>query len=72
MKELDQINREEAGKIRFGLEHTSLTPEQIRESGEILSFWNRVNDAKEAYADTVFEGITGAKKELETEEAVKF
>lgn len=71
MKELDQINREEAGKIRFGLEHTSLTPEQIRESGEILSFWNRVNDAKEAYADTVFEGITGAKKELETEEAVK-
>ena len=71
MKELDQINREEAGKIRFGLEHTSLTPEQIRESGEILSFWNRVNDAKEAYADTVFEGLTGAKKELETEEAVK-
>ena len=71
MKELDQINREEAGKIHFGLEDTSLTPEQIRESGEILSFWNRVNDAKEAYADTVFEGITGVKKEMETEEAAE-
>lgn len=37
-------------------------------SGEVLSFWNRVNDVKELYRDKTFAGISGKKKNYRSEE----
>lgn len=39
------------------LEKDSLTQE-----GQILSFWNRINDVKELYRDKTYKGISGKKK----------
>lgn len=36
--------------------------------GEILAFWNQINDAKEQYRDNVFEGISGEKESVKTGE----
>lgn len=43
----------------------------IAEKGEVLSFWNRVNDVKEAYRDKVFAGISGNMVSLTTEEVCR-
>ena len=37
-------------------------PEDVKTQGELLAFWNQVNDAKEAYRETVFAGISGHTK----------
>ncbi len=47
MDELNLINR---------IEHDS-----IMENDEVLSFWNRINDAKEIYRDKTYAGISGKK-----------
>ncbi|MCD8105845.1 MAG: hypothetical protein LUF35_12825 [Lachnospiraceae bacterium] len=39
--------------------------EELLASGEAISFWNRVNDAKEAYRRKVYAGVSGGKKVLE-------
>lgn len=39
--------------------------------GEVLSFWNQINDAKEAYREKVFSGISGGKYLVSTEKVVK-
>ena len=41
----------------------------IKAQGEVLAFWNQVNDAKEAYREKVFAGISG-KKQATASEAV--
>ena len=50
MEELYLINR---------LEETS-----IKNNQEILSFWNKINDAKEIYREKTYHGISGEKKEF--------
>ncbi len=62
LKELAGINEQERGTIQALRGVTDA--ERIREEGEVLNFWNRINDAKEAYRDTVFEGITGEEEEI--------
>lgn len=47
LEELYRINEEEQ--------------EALSGSQEVLSFWNRVNDAKEAYRERVYEGVSGEK-----------
>ncbi|WP_099469247.1 hypothetical protein [Konateibacter massiliensis] len=47
IQEIDAINRSEH--------------EELAGAGEVLSFWNRINDAKEAYRDKVYEGIAGIR-----------
>ena len=47
------------------------TKEEIQKEGEILSFWNQINDAKEAYREKVFSGISGVKNLVSTEKVVK-
>lgn len=42
--------------------------ENLMKDGEVLSFWNRINDAKESYRDKTFAGISGGKKTYRTEE----
>ncbi|MCD7764064.1 MAG: hypothetical protein LUI14_12905, partial [Lachnospiraceae bacterium] len=44
--------------------------EDLLSPGESLSFWNRVNDAKEAYRAKVYSGVSGKKVTLKAEELV--
>lgn len=39
-----------------------LEEENLAGDGEVLSFWNRINDVKELYRDKTFQGISGKKK----------
>ena len=43
---------------------------EVKENGEVLAFWNQINDAKEQYRSVVFEGISGKKQKVESEEVV--
>ncbi|MCD7883498.1 MAG: hypothetical protein LUI87_07315 [Lachnospiraceae bacterium] len=38
--------------------------EELLAPGEAISFWNRINDAKEAYRKKVYAGVSGEKKVL--------
>ncbi len=60
LTELDDINNEEKEKL-YSLRECK-DAAVIRKKGEVLSFWNRVNDAKEAYRKTVFLSISGEEK----------
>lgn len=39
-----------------------LEKDSLEKDGEILSFWNRINDVKEVYRDKTYNGISGKKK----------
>lgn len=39
-----------------------LEKDSLSQKGEILSFWNRINDVKELYWDKTYDGISGRKK----------
>lgn len=45
--------------------------ETVSESGEQLAFWNKVNDAKEAYRDIVYEGVTGEEETFTKDEILE-
>ena len=45
-----------------------LEKENLAGRGEVLSFWNRVNDVKELYREKTFVGISGKKKNYKSEE----
>ena len=45
-----------------------LEKENLSGDGEVLSFWNRINDAKEIYRDKTFEGVSGRKTTRTTKE----
>lgn len=53
MEEIDAINRSER--------------ESLANNEEVLSFWNRINDAKEAYRDTTYKGISGRRVVCKTD-----
>lgn len=40
----------------------------IREHGQVLSFWNKINDVKEAYRNKTYEGIYGEKTRMDAAE----
>lgn len=44
---------------------------EILEKEEVLSFWNRINDAKEIYRDKTFYGISGKKSSYRSEQLVE-
>ncbi len=44
-----------------------LEKESLSCSGEILSFWNRINDVKELYWEKTYSGISGKKKAYASE-----
>lgn len=66
LKQLHQINTEERQNIHAC--ENAKNADDITESGEILSFWNRINDVKEAYRDSVFSGVDGVTEKLTTEQ----
>ena len=45
-----------------------LERENLEGDGEVLSFWNRINDVKEQYRGKTFDGISGKKKSYRSEE----
>ncbi len=53
---------EELGSLVDGLQLVvRLEKENLAGEGEVLSFWNRINDVKEQYRDKTFAGISGKK-----------
>lgn len=67
LRVLDTMNKKER-KVIHAWEDMDCTAEMITAQGELLSFWNDINDAKEAYRVKVFDGISGAEDILTTEE----
>ncbi len=65
LTELDDICQEEQENIMQlkGVDEVAV----IREQGELLSFWNRINDAKELYRRNVFEAVSGEEKAISSE-----
>lgn len=45
-----------------------LEKENIAGGGEVLSFWNRINDVKELYRDKTYAGVSGRKNVYESGE----
>ena len=45
-----------------------LEKENLAGEGEVLSFWNRINDVKELYREKTFAGISGKKRNRRSEE----
>lgn len=43
-----------------------LEAENLRNNEEVISFWNRINDAKEIYRDKTFSGVSGDVSEYGT------
>ena len=60
---LDEVNRQSRELIHAC--DGAKTARQIRERGEMLPFWNQINDLKEAYRERVFAGVSGEKVTLE-------
>ncbi len=54
MDELNLINR--------------IEKETLKGDGEVLSFWNSINDAKEIYRDKTYAGVSGNKVAYQTKE----
>lgn len=52
MEELQEIDRSEK--------------QNILQEQQVLEFWNRINDAKEAYRDKTYQGVSGEKKQYDT------
>lgn len=48
------------------------TKQDALTEGEAVDFWNRLNDAKEAYRETVYRGVDGKKVLLDAEELTAF
>lgn len=67
-EQLTQITEREMQNITACKDVT--TPEEIKAKGELLAFWNQVNDAKEAYREKVFAGISGKKKSVDSADVV--
>jgi len=42
--------------------------ERIAKDAELIAFWNKINDAKEAYRNSTYEGISGDEVEVSSEE----
>lgn len=45
-----------------------LEKENLSSDGEVISFWNRINDAKEIYRDKTYQGVSGTKIIFQSEE----
>lgn len=41
-----------------------LEKDNLAREGEVLSFWNRINDVKERYRDKTYAGISGSKRKF--------
>lgn len=68
LEKLAQITKQAMPQITSCKDLTKA--DDIRAKGELLDFWNQVNDAKEAYRDVVFAGVTGSKKAVDSAEVV--
>ena len=47
------------------------TAQDVRERGQLLPFWNRVNDIKEDYRARVFAGVSGEKARMDAASLVR-
>lgn len=68
IKRLADINQRESDVIH-SLSGVELADTVIGQ-GEVLGFWNGINDAKEAYRDKVYEGISGNEEIVSSETVI--
>lgn len=66
VRELAEINKAQSANVH-ALD-AKMDAESIRANGQVLAFWNEINDAKEAYREKVFAGISGKETELSAQE----
>lgn len=60
---------EEVGNLIDELHLTNrLEKENLFGEGEVLSFWNRINDVKEVYRDKTFSGVSGRKRAYQSKD----
>lgn len=69
LKQLNEVNCREHEAIHAcdGMQ----TPEDIRANGQILTFWNQINDQKETYRNKVFAGVSGEKMQMDAETLIR-
>ena len=65
MKKLSDINKAFQADIHAC---DCLSAEEIKNQGQVLAYWNAINDAKEAYRAEVFKGVSGEKCPMDTDE----
>ena len=68
LMELDRINKEEQTAIH-SCDDTG-EQETVRSSGQLLSFWNGINDVKEHYRNLTYQGIDGEKVQMKAEDLI--
>ena len=66
LMELNRINHEEQSAIH-SCDDTN-EGKVVRSSGQMLFFWNRINDAKEHYRNLTYQGIDGKKVQMKAAE----
>lgn len=71
MQQLERINLSCKEAIHGCETRDRKSAGEVVEHGEILDFWNQINDAKEEYRDKVYEGVTGRKITVSSERAVE-
>ena len=69
LEQLDEVNCRQHEAIHRC--DDAQTPEDIRANGQILNFWNQINDRKEAYWSQVFEDVSGAKVQMDAAKIIR-
>lgn len=67
MQELSEL-LEQAGCILK--EEKPVQQNPADQPGQLLTYWNRINDAKESYREKVYQGITGKRRSWRAEELI--
>lgn len=56
---------EEAAELFEALEAIAVAQrEEVLAAGEAMNFWNGINDAREAYREKIYGGVSGARREI--------
>ncbi len=65
-----EILAEPAGFIRQAAQIAAQEKKALMTQQKVMSFWNRINDAKEAYRETVYAGMSGETDTFMSEELI--
>ena len=69
LQQLDEVNCQEHEAIHAC--DSAETPEDVRANGQILAFWNQINDRKETYRNKVFADVSGEKVQMDAETLIR-
>ena len=69
LEQLNEVNRRERSAVHAC--DNAQTPEDVRANGQLLDFWNGVNDRKEAYRSKVFKEVSGEKAQMSVQTLIQ-